>query len=172
MCSLLGHELSFNRIRPLLKRLQGISDYATPKSRGERQRVLGMMNYDRSFIPGITELPNQFYGLLQKGVKFVWTEEDEDAFTKIKEIWKTSLELFIPDLDKRFTLECDAFNVGIGDIVTAERPVVYISRSLNKSEVNYPITEKEVLAAIWSMEKLKYYLTEKEFELITDHKAI
>lgn len=43
---------------------------------------------------------------------------------------------------------------------------------LNKAEINYSITEKEVLAALWAMEKLQYHLGHKEFTLVTDHKAI
>jgi hypothetical protein len=39
-------------------------------------------------------------------------------------------------------------------------------------EKKYSITEKEVLAALWGMERNEYYLYGKEFVLITDHKAI
>lgn len=48
--------------------------------------------------------------------------------------------------------------------------LVYISRALSLSERSYGITERETLAVIWAM--LRYYLGNKKFKLITDHKAI
>lgn len=51
-------------------------------------------------------------------------------------------------------------------------PLAYISRLLTKGEKNYTATEKEALAALWSMEKLEYFLAGREFDLITDHEAL
>jgi hypothetical protein len=83
------------------------------------------------------------------------------------------LELIIPNLDDRFEVESDASNVGLGGVLRQNsRPVAYISRCLTKCEKNYTITEREVLAALWSMEKFKYYLEGRRFTLITDHKAL
>jgi hypothetical protein len=169
----LGYEISYNTIKPLLKRAQGIVDFSSPKSKKQLQRFLGMLNYDRNFINGITELAKPIYELLGGKVKFIWDTTHENAFNKLKDEWKKNLELRIPDISKRFTLETDASNVGLGAVLLQEgKPVVFISRSLSKSEKNYSITEKESLACLWAMEKLRYYLTGKEFDLVTDHKAI
>ncbi|KAG0427191.1 Retrovirus-related Pol polyprotein from transposon 17.6, partial [Dictyocoela muelleri] len=37
---------------------------------------------------------------------------------------------------------------------------------------NYSVTERETLAALWSMERFEYYLIGKKFTLISDHKAL
>jgi hypothetical protein len=75
--------------------------------------------------------------------------------------------LIIPDMDAKFTLECDASDIGIGAVlIQNNRPVSYISRSLTKAERNYGITEREVLACLWAMEKLKFYLDGREFVVI------
>lgn len=169
----LGYEISYNKIKPLVKRAQGIVDYNVPKTKKQLQRFIGMMNYDRNFIKGITEIAKPLYELLNKDVKFVWNEVHEAAFIKIKQKWKEELELYIPDMNKRFELETDASNIGLGAILRQEgRPVTYLSRSLTGAEKNYSISEKEVLAAMWAMEKLSYILLGREFDLITDHKAI
>jgi hypothetical protein len=145
----LGYEISYNKIKPCVNRAQGILDFERPKTRKGLQRFLGMLNYDRMFIRNITEIIKPLYELLQKEKKFVWTDNHNLSFEKIKDEWKKMLELTIPDFDKEFTLETDASNVGIGAVLKQEGcPVAFISRSLNKSEVNYGITEKEVLAAL------------------------
>lgn len=53
-----------------------------------------------------------------------------------------------------------------------EQRIAYISRCLNGAEKRYLVTEKEVLAALWAMEKFRYFLELKEFTLVTDHKAM
>ena len=61
----------------------------------------------------------------------------------------------MPDLKKAFTLETDASDIGLGAILMQDRKAVaYASRTLKKAEKNYSITEREVLAALWSMENI------------------
>lgn len=169
----LGYEIEHNKIRPTQLRSQGICEFPSPKNRKQVQRFLGMLNYDRQFIKNLSGYIQSLYRLLEKDKKFVWDDAAESAFKKVKEKWKEELEIYIPDMNGEFELESDASNVGIGAVLRQNgRPVGYISRTLSKSEKNYSITEKEVLAAIWAMEKYKYYLTGKKFVLITDHKAI
>jgi hypothetical protein len=89
----LGFEISLNNIKPTCKRSQGITDFSTPRSRKELQRFLGMLNYDRNFVRGITELEKPLYGLLQKDVHFKWDIMHENAFTNLKRKWEQKLEL-------------------------------------------------------------------------------
>jgi hypothetical protein len=64
----------------------------------------------------------------------------------------------IPDFTVDFFLETDASNTELGAVLRqAEKPVAYISRSLNKSEQNLGITEKELLGVLWAMEKFKFF---------------
>ena len=67
-----------------------------------------------------------------------------------------------PDFNKDFILETDASRVGIeavlcqkieGDIL----PVAFASRKLGKAERNYSISEKKMLAVLWSMEILSIF---------------
>jgi len=62
--------------------------------------------------------------------------------------------LVAPDLDKEFRVEADAFNFATGGVLSIKcddnkwRPVAYISKSLNETERNYEIHDKEMLAVI------------------------
>jgi len=57
-------------------------------------------------------------------------------------------------LDRELRVEADASNFAMRGVLSIKykdgkwRPVVYISKSLNKTERNYEIHDKEILAVI------------------------
>ena len=66
---------------------------------------------------------------------------------------------------------------GIGAILLQEHegstfPVMYASRKLNVSEVNYSTIEKECLALVWGVQKFEIYLYGREFVLEVDHQPL
>lgn len=151
----LGYNISYNKIPACLERAQGILEYPSPKTKKELQRFLGILNYGRMFIDKLTEKINPLYKLLEKEKKIEWSTIEINNFSQIKIIWKKNLELVIPDIKSEFVLETDASDVGIVSVLRQNNlPVAYASRSLSGSEKRYTITEKEVLAILWSMEKL------------------
>ena len=48
----------------------------------------------------------------------------------------------------------------------------FASRFLNSVEDRYSIDELELLGVVWSIEHFKYYLYDKPFTVITDHRAL
>ena len=46
------------------------------------------------------------------------------------------------------------------------------SRVLTKYERNYTVTEKELLAIVYSVLKFRYYLIGATFNIVTDHKIL
>lgn len=115
--------------------------------------------------------------MLRKNVKFERTEECEAAFTALKERLVSAPILTCPDFDRPFVLQTDASDYGLGAVLSqitdeGERMICYLSRSLTKSERSLSVTQKECLAVIYAIEKLKPYLLGTKFTVITYHYSL
>lgn len=79
-----------------------------------------------------------------------------------------------PSRFRRLCLDTDASDVAIGGVLSQiqnglEKVITYVSRSLNKSEKNYCITDKELLALRFFVEYFRQYLLGRQFTVRTDH---
>ena len=86
--------------------------------------------------------------------------------------------LSYPDFERPFVVYTDASGTGIGAVLAQmqsdekEHVIAYASRSMNKAEQNYPITDQECLAVIWAVKHFQHYLGLKPFTIVTDHSAL
>ena len=76
-----------------------------------------------------------------------------------------------------FVLDVDACDISIGAILSQtqdgeEKVIAYGSRSLNKSEQNYCVTDHELLAVRYFTEYYRCYLLGRKFLVRTDHQAL
>jgi len=77
-------------------------------------------------------------------------------------------------------VKADASNFATGGVLSIKcedskwRPVAYISKSLNETERNYEIHDKEMLAVIQCLEVWKHFLegTRSKFKVWTDYKNL
>ncbi|GFW12998.1 retrovirus-related Pol polyprotein from transposon 297 [Trichonephila clavipes] len=66
--------------------------------------------------------------------------------------------LQLPNFQEQFNLFTNASGVGIYAVLNQNhRPIALVSRTLNKAERNYKVTERECLAVIWALNKFKTY---------------
>ena len=132
------------------------------------------------FIENYATLTSPLCKLLRKNSTFEWTNEHTTSIEKLKEALCQAPILCYPRYDKPFIIRTDASYQGIGGVLLqlyndeVEHPVFYISRSLHKSELNYPITELEGTAAYFCVNKFKQYILGNPFQTIlyTDHQPL
>ena len=79
-----GRIVSRYGVRPNPKFLQGIRDFPTPRSIAELLSFLGMVNQIMTYHPHITRDAGILQALLKKNMAFTWMEEQQTAFSKLK----------------------------------------------------------------------------------------
>jgi hypothetical protein len=62
--------------------------------------------------------------LLAKGNTFEWTPRRETSFQELKKRPTTTLVLTMPDMEKLFSIYCDAFGQGLGCVLMQHGHVV------------------------------------------------
>ena len=113
----LGHIVGQGQVRPLNAKIQTIVKFPIPTSRKELARFLGMAGYYRNFCLNFSEIAAPLTNLLSKKVKFVWTDDCQMAFDKVKLLLQKSPFLKSPDYEKPFKLIIDSSDVGTGSVL-------------------------------------------------------
>ena len=174
----LGHIVGQGQVRPLDAKIQTIVKY--PTSRKELARFLGMAGYYRNFCLNFSEIAAPLTNLLSKKVKFVWTDDCQQAFDKVKLLLQKSPVLKSPDYEKPFKLIIDSSDVGTGSVLVQEasdgldHPVSYFSKKFLKYQKNYSVVEKETLGLVLALEHFDVYLGSTPFKIkvYTDHNPL
>ena len=116
--------------------------------------------------------------LTRKDIAYVWTLDCQQAFVKLKSVLTTAPLLKYPDFSKLFILETDASGDGLGAVLAQRqndgsvRPIAYASRSLQKHEKNYGITELEGLGVVWATKHFRPYLYGHQCTVFTDQEVL
>ena len=85
-------------------------------------------------------------------------------FGRLKAVFTTESILAIPDINKKMRVEADASDYATGGLLSTKckdgkwRLVAFISKSVNTTEQNYEIHDKEMLAVIRYLEAWRHYL--------------
>ena len=116
----------------------------------EISRFLGLPGYYRHFIEGFSKIALPLTRLIQKRVKFEWSDECERSFKELKDILVTTPILTISSGSRRFVVYSDASHQGLGCVLMHDDKVMaYASRQLKPYERNYPTHDLELAAVIF-----------------------
>ena len=82
----LGHIVGQGQVTPLNAKIRTIAKFPIPTSGKELARFLGMAGYYKNFCLHFSEIAAPLTNLFSKKVKFVWTNDCQLAFDKVKYI--------------------------------------------------------------------------------------
>jgi RNase H-like domain found in reverse transcriptase/Reverse transcriptase (RNA-dependent DNA polymerase) len=133
--------------------------------------TLGVLGYQRPFIPRFAHLAQPLTQLLKKEKKFEWTDECTKALDELIRIVASDPVLHRPDYTKPFTVEVDASQYATGAILYQENdegrlcPVGYHSHTLNPAERGYDIHDRELLAVMRGLRQWRHLFLSSPFLL-------
>ena len=171
--SFLGHVVSNGGITVDPSKVKDVLNWKPPTDVGEIRSFLGLARYYIRFIEGFSKLAKPMTALLEKNAKFVWSEKCQANFEELKKSLTTAPVLVLPDLNKSFSIYCDASCQGLGCVLMQEGSVVaYASRQLRKHELNYPTHDLELAAVVHALKIWRHYLIGHKSDIYIDHKSL
>ena len=119
-----------------------------------------------------SEIAAPLTNLLSKKVKFVWIDDCQLAFDKVKLLLQKSPVLKSPECEKPFKLIIDSSDVGtvIWMLVQEasdglDHPFSYFSKKFLKYQRNYSVVGKETLGLVLALEHFDIFLGSTPFKI-------
>ena len=173
----LSHIIGIEGIQVDPKKVEVVEKWPVPTTVKGIRSFLGFCNYYSRFVKDFDGIASPLSALTKKMVPFIWTDECQTAFDRLRKELITAPVLEFPDNTRTFILDTDASNTSLGAVLSnvingEERPLVYASRVMSKTETNYSTTEREALAVVQAVKWFKSYIWGVKFVLRTDHSSL
>jgi hypothetical protein len=111
--------------------------------------------------------------LLEKGKSFEWMPRREGSFQELKKRLTMTPVLVMIDMEKPFSIYCDASGLGLVCVLMQDGHVVaYDSRHSRKYEEKYPTHDLELAALKHDFKIWRHYIIGKRCEVYLDHKSL
>jgi hypothetical protein len=151
-------------IRRNPKKVEAVQTWPVPKNVHDMRSFLGLVKYFRKFIEHYSEIAVPLTNLTRKASFWNSTGRCQDAFEKLKQKLVEAPLLCTPNENLPYEVVTDASYLGIGVVLLQEgHHVAFESMKLNSAELNYIVTEKEMLSvvhvfgnAIWKAHTLRF----------------
>lgn len=174
----LGFIIGDGMLRTDPDKVKAIREIAIPKSPRHVRSFLGTPGWYRRFIKDFATIAAPLTDTLKKSKKFIMTPEAILSFEQLKQCLTSAPVLRHADFSKRFYIQCDVSEYGIGAVLyqlnanNEEHPIAFYSQKLNQNQKNYSVTEKECLAAVMAVKKFRHYIEMMPFTIVTDHASL
>ena len=173
----LGHVLTEDGIEVQPDKAAAVENWPLPRNLTELRSFVGLCSYYRRFISGFASMAAPLHELTRKNVRFNWGQEQDAAFKQLKERLISAPVLGMPRDEGTYYLDTDASDVGLGAVLSQDQDgqeivLAYASRTLSKTERNYDVTRRELLAVVYGLKTYRQYLLGRQFVIRTDHSAL
>ena len=133
-------------------KISAIVEWKPPRNVSEVRIFLGLAGYYHRFVKVFSMIASPMTKLLQKDVKFEWTEECQQSFEKLKKCLTEAPVLVQPKSRKEFVVYSDASLSGLGCVLMQEGKVIaYASQQLKPHEQNYPTHDLELTTIVFAL---------------------
>ena len=122
--------VSAQGIDPQEEKIKSIQDWPVPKCVRDVRAFFGLASYYRKFVKNFVSIAEPLSALTQKGVRFNWSPEAQQAFEHLKRALAETVTLAYPQPNQIFILDTDAADVAVGAILSTmvdgvERPIAF-----------------------------------------------
>jgi hypothetical protein len=133
----------------------------------EVQAFLSFLNFYWMYIWGFSILAAPLNALVAhcaRGGKFYWNNKHKQAFMALKDAVCTTPVLQQPHFDDPFIVDCDASAYVVGAVLQQRdekdklHPIAFLSQTLDTTQRNWDIYNKELFAIVHALETWCPYL--------------
>ena len=158
----LGYMVTHRGIEVNPNQIKAINNLQPPQNAKEVQKFTGMIATLNRFIFRSANRCRPFFLLLHKWKEFEWSEECVVAFQQLKQYLSHSPIMSCPMVDEVLFAYIAVAFYAISFVLirvdsSIQRPVYYVSKSLNEAEVRFLPLEKAILAVMHATRKLPHY---------------
>ena len=108
----MGHILTSTGVQADPMKIKAIVEMPRPQDKKAVERLLGTVQYLSRFLPKLSDVAKPLRQLTEKEVVFTWQQQQEEAFTHIKNLVTSSPVLKYYNVKEDVTLQCDASETG------------------------------------------------------------
>ncbi|GAB2277746.1 hypothetical protein Dimus_039242 [Dionaea muscipula] len=173
----LGHVVSAKGLEVDKAKVDTIKSLPYPCSEREVRSFLGHAGFYRRFIKDFFKISRPLCELLKKDVEFIFNENCRTSFEHLQSLLTTAPIIQPPDWSLPFEIICDASDYAVGAVLgqrvgNLPHVIYYASKTLDPPQMNYTVTEKELLAVVFALDKFRQYLLGTKVIVFTDHAAL
>jgi len=161
-------------------KLEAFKKLPSPKTPKQCKSVIMCLSFYRQFCPRFAELSREIMELsILHAKQFKWEDKHEKQFRQlISEVCKNA-SLYLPNPAKTFYVQTDASQYcAAGRIYQKnekgeEQIIAAVSRTFTKTERAYSIFKKEILALLYTLKSMDYFLRyATKLVILVDAKSI
>ena len=185
----LGHLVSGKGVTTSPIKIEAVTKWPVPQTVYDVRSFLGFVGYYRRVIRDFSKISKPIREVIigfenqtkrvAKKTLINWSEAAQSAFEVLKELCVNAPILAFPYYKLPFILHTDSSTEGLGAVLYQKQEgklkvIVYASRSVTKTESNYPAHKLEFLALKWAIcERFHEYLYgNTPFEVYTDNNPL
>ncbi len=174
----LGFIINKDGIMPGSRKVEAISKFPRPKNIHDVRRFLGLTSFFRRFILNYAFKARYLTQLTKKNETFKWENGQEDAFETFKRELSNQPILALYNPEAKTEVHTDACADGIAGLLLqlgndSKWHLVYcVSKKTTETENKYHSSKLELMAIVWTLERLRQFLLGINFTIVTDCQAL